>query len=83
MEMERCTVFNVDQDGICSRIGEISHISVGFDDHQVDINRLARIGTNGLHKLGADSSIWNKPTIQHIHMYPICPDVIDGLHFFP
>ena len=71
---------HLDTDDVGSSLGEVGHVALRLNDHQVHVQGLGRDRAQGLHDQGTDRDVGHEAAIHHIHMDPVGAGLVDGTH---
>jgi hypothetical protein len=74
--------FGMNTDNVGAGLPEPFNITVGVDDHKVNIERLEGSLSDLFNDRQAEGNIGNKNTIHHIEMKPVGLAVVDHLYVF-
>src|SRR4029077_4204456 len=71
----------VDGNAIRAGVGERGNKGVGRRDHEMDVERLLRVWTDGLNHSGTNGDIGHEVTVHDIDVDPVATGPIDGSNF--
>ena len=80
VQMDRRARLAMDDQMVGAGAGEIVEVTLGLDDHQMDIDRLLRRLAHGLDDDRADRDVRHKAPVHDIDMDPVGSRPIDGAH---
>ena len=72
--------FHVHGDGVGAGLGESFQIGIAGRDHQMHVEGLFGVRTDGLHHVGADRNVRHEMSVHHVDMDPVGAGGIDGAH---
>src|SRR5687768_11558713 len=72
--------FVVNGNHISTGIAKLLNIFFGLHDHKVDIDVFLRMLSDSAQYRESERYVWNKNTVHHIHMYPLCFAAVQHLN---
>jgi serine/threonine protein kinase len=79
--MKMCAGLGVHGDHVRAGIGKRLNIFLGFDDHQMDVDRLSCRGTNRFHDQRTNRDVGHETTVHDVDVNPIGACLVDRLDF--
>ena len=74
--------FHLHADDVGTGLGEVGHVALRLDDHQVHVQGLGRDGPQGLHDQGADGDVGHEAAVHHVDVDPVGAGLVDGTDVF-
>ena len=78
--MQMGASFGVHREDVGPQIGKGLDVPVGVDNHQVHVQRLLGMSSNGLHHGHAKTDVGHKHAVHHIEVEPMRIGGIDPFH---
>ena len=72
--------FDVHGDEVGARLGEGFQIRIARRDHQMHVERLFGVRTDGLHHVGADRNVRHEMSVHDVDVDPVGAGGVDGAH---
>jgi hypothetical protein len=73
--------FGVDRNSVGASLCKRLNILLGFDDHEMHVDRLLRGFTDGIDNDWADGEVGHETPIHDVDVNPVCTRLIDRLDF--
>src|SRR5262245_39794697 len=80
MQMNRGGRLGLHQEMVSAGLGESPEITFGFDDHQMNVERLCRRTANGLQHDRPDANVRHETSVHYVDMDPVGIGRVDGAH---